>query len=164
LTLATEVKFIWAAKLRPSVFWFLALRYIGLATNIANCVLYFAELSREVRVPLFALVQALNDIFSEVWIRIDVSAFVLKHPHSSYVKMQIMWKVLIASQEMLVGCAAGSIINQIPTECSFASNSKAPSSCESLRCTAAIGGYSFLSWRCPRPGLRWFWCVLKYLT
>ncbi|KAJ7855654.1 hypothetical protein B0H13DRAFT_2357738 [Mycena leptocephala] len=46
LTLATEVKFIWAAKLRPSIYWFFALRYIGLAANIANCVLYFAELSR----------------------------------------------------------------------------------------------------------------------
>jgi hypothetical protein len=68
LTLATEVKFIWAAKFRPSIYWFLAVRYIGLAANIANCVLYFAELSREVRVPLFALVQALNDLSSEVWI------------------------------------------------------------------------------------------------
>ncbi|KAF8124624.1 hypothetical protein K438DRAFT_2034196 [Mycena galopus ATCC 62051] len=69
LTLATEVKFIWTAKLRPSIYWFLALRYIGLAANIANCVLYFAELSRE-----------------------------------SCVKMQLMWKVLIVSQEMLVEC------------------------------------------------------------
>jgi len=67
LTLATEVKFIWAAKFRPSIYWFLAVRYIGLAANIANCVLYFAELSRE-----------------------------------SCVKMQIMWKVLIVSQETLV--------------------------------------------------------------
>ncbi|KAJ7262399.1 hypothetical protein C8J57DRAFT_1513402 [Mycena rebaudengoi] len=65
LTLATEVKFIWAAKLRPSIYWFLALRYIGLAANIANCVLYFAELSHEVRIPLFSSVQALNNIFSE---------------------------------------------------------------------------------------------------
>ncbi|KAJ7483767.1 hypothetical protein B0H11DRAFT_2231919 [Mycena galericulata] len=47
LTLATEVKFIWAAKLQPSIYWFLTLRYIGLAANIANCVLYFANLSRE---------------------------------------------------------------------------------------------------------------------
>ncbi|KAJ7312234.1 hypothetical protein DFH08DRAFT_897159 [Mycena albidolilacea] len=69
LTLATEVKFIWATKLRPSIYWFLALRYIGLAANIANCVLYFAELSREV-----------------------------------CVKMQIIWKVLLVSQEMLVEC------------------------------------------------------------
>ncbi|KAF7355866.1 hypothetical protein MVEN_00915200 [Mycena venus] len=87
LTLATEVKFIWAAKLRPSIYWFLALRYIGLVANIANCVLYFAELSHEVRVPLFSLVQALNDLFSEVC-----------------VKMQIMWKVLVVSQEILVEC------------------------------------------------------------
>ncbi|KAJ7859325.1 hypothetical protein B0H14DRAFT_3864098 [Mycena olivaceomarginata] len=69
LTLATEVKFIWAAKLRPSIYWFLALRYIGLAANITNCVLYFAELGRE-----------------------------------SCVKMQIVWKVLLVSQEMLVEC------------------------------------------------------------
>ncbi|KAJ7215470.1 hypothetical protein GGX14DRAFT_696476, partial [Mycena pura] len=47
LTLATEVKFIWAAKFRPSIYWFLALRYIGLVANIANCVLYFAELNHE---------------------------------------------------------------------------------------------------------------------
>ncbi|KAJ6552766.1 hypothetical protein B0H19DRAFT_1072269 [Mycena capillaripes] len=69
LTLATEVKFIWAANFRPSICWFLALRYIGLAANIANCVLYFAELSRE-----------------------------------SCVKMQIMWKVLIVSQVILIEC------------------------------------------------------------
>ncbi|KAJ7887307.1 hypothetical protein B0H14DRAFT_3127663 [Mycena olivaceomarginata] len=49
LTLATEVKFIWAAKLRPSIYWFLALRYIGLVANIANCVLYFAELNHKLR-------------------------------------------------------------------------------------------------------------------
>ncbi|KAJ6495825.1 hypothetical protein DFH09DRAFT_1103711 [Mycena vulgaris] len=67
LTLATEVKFIWAAKLRPSIYWFLALRYIGLVANIANCVLYFAELN-----------------------------------HESCVKMQLMWKALIVSQELLV--------------------------------------------------------------
>ncbi|KAJ6554179.1 hypothetical protein B0H19DRAFT_1262569 [Mycena capillaripes] len=66
LTLATEVNFIWAAKSRPSIYWFFALRYIGLAANIANCVLYFAELSREVRVPLFSSVQVLNDLFSEL--------------------------------------------------------------------------------------------------
>ncbi|KAJ7278351.1 hypothetical protein C8J57DRAFT_1503248 [Mycena rebaudengoi] len=66
LTLATEVKFIWPAKLRPSIYWFLALRYIGLAAHIANCVLYFAELSREVRMPLFSSVQALHDLFSEL--------------------------------------------------------------------------------------------------
>jgi len=69
LTLATEVKFIWAAKLRPSIYWFLALRYIGLVANIANCVLYFAELN-----------------------------------HESCVKMQLMWKALIVSQELLVEC------------------------------------------------------------
>ncbi|KAJ6540059.1 hypothetical protein DFH09DRAFT_1175926 [Mycena vulgaris] len=69
LTLATEVKFIWAAKLRPSIYWFLALRYVGLGANIANCVLYFAELSPEV-----------------------------------CVKMQLLWKVLIVSQEMLIEC------------------------------------------------------------
>jgi hypothetical protein len=56
------VKFIWAAKLRPSIYWFFALRYLGLAANIANCVLYFAELGHEVRVPLFSSVQALNDL------------------------------------------------------------------------------------------------------
>ncbi|KAJ7828061.1 hypothetical protein B0H14DRAFT_1223174 [Mycena olivaceomarginata] len=67
LTLATEVKFIWAAKLRPSIYWFLALRYIGLVANIANCVLYFAELN-----------------------------------HKVCVKMQLMWKGLIVSQEILV--------------------------------------------------------------
>ncbi|KAF8128794.1 hypothetical protein K438DRAFT_2000155 [Mycena galopus ATCC 62051] len=104
LTLATEVKFIWAAKLRPSIYWFIALRYIGLLANIANCVLYFAELSLEVRVPFLSSVQALNDIFSEVCIRIDISSFVLKLPHSSCVKMQIMWKVLLVIQETLVEC------------------------------------------------------------
>ncbi|KAJ6530260.1 hypothetical protein B0H19DRAFT_1273919 [Mycena capillaripes] len=85
LTLGTEVKFIWAAKLRPSIYWFLAVRYIGLVANIANCVLFFAELSREVRVPLFSSVQALNDLFSEVCI-----------------KMQLMWKLLIVSQDILI--------------------------------------------------------------
>ncbi|KAJ6450064.1 hypothetical protein C8R45DRAFT_1224211 [Mycena sanguinolenta] len=87
LTLATEVKFIWAAKLRPSIYWFLALRYIGLVANIANCVLYFAELNHEVRVSLFSSVQTLNDLCSEVC-----------------VKMQLMWKALIVSQELLVEC------------------------------------------------------------
>ncbi|KAJ7436253.1 hypothetical protein B0H11DRAFT_2364981 [Mycena galericulata] len=105
LTLATEVKFIWAAKLQPSIYWFLALRYFGLAANIANCVLYFAKLSREVRVPMFSSVQALDDIFSEVCIRTNVSSsFVLKFHHSSCVKMQLMWKLLIVSQEILVEC------------------------------------------------------------
>ncbi|KAJ7216815.1 hypothetical protein C8J57DRAFT_1537878 [Mycena rebaudengoi] len=86
LTLSTEVKFIWAAKLRPSIYWFFALRYIGLAANIANCVLYFAELGHEVS------------------IRIGVSSFVPKVPHSSCVKMQLMWILLIVSQEILVEC------------------------------------------------------------
>ncbi|KAJ7483735.1 hypothetical protein B0H11DRAFT_2279755 [Mycena galericulata] len=72
LTLATEVKFIWAAKPQPSIFWFLALRYIGLAANIANCVVYFATLS-----------------------------------HESCVKMHLMWKSLLTSQEVLVECAPG---------------------------------------------------------
>ncbi|KAJ7232284.1 hypothetical protein C8J57DRAFT_1250697 [Mycena rebaudengoi] len=84
LTLSTEVKFIWAAKLRPSIYWFFALRYLGLAANIANCVLYFAELGHEVS------------------IRIGVSSFVLKVPHFSCVKMQLMWILLIVSQEILV--------------------------------------------------------------
>ncbi|KAJ7020462.1 hypothetical protein C8F04DRAFT_1275069 [Mycena alexandri] len=87
LTLATEVKFIWAAKLRPSIYWFLVLRYIGLVANIANCVLYFAELNHEVRVSLFSSVQTLNDPCSEVRL-----------------KMQLMWKALIVSQELLVEC------------------------------------------------------------
>ncbi|KAF7334429.1 hypothetical protein MVEN_02272300 [Mycena venus] len=86
LTLATEVKFIWAAKLRPSIYWFLVLRYIGLAANIANCVLYFADLSREVRVLCFLRFR-LSTIFSQ-----------------SCAKMQLMWRSLIVSQEMLVGC------------------------------------------------------------
>ncbi|KAJ7878035.1 hypothetical protein B0H13DRAFT_2346826 [Mycena leptocephala] len=80
LTLATKVKFIWAAKLRPSIYWFFALRYIGLAANIANCVLYFAELSREVRVPLFSSVQALNDHFSEL--RQNASHVDIAHHHN----------------------------------------------------------------------------------
>ncbi|KAJ6566455.1 hypothetical protein B0H19DRAFT_1374021 [Mycena capillaripes] len=87
LTLSTEVKFIWAAKLRPSTCWFLALRYIGLAANITNCVINFAEFSHEVRVPLFSSFQALNDLFSGVC-----------------VKVQLVWKVLIVSQEILVEC------------------------------------------------------------
>ncbi|KAJ7203938.1 hypothetical protein C8J57DRAFT_1735204 [Mycena rebaudengoi] len=69
LTLATEVKFIWAGKLRPSIYWFLGLRYIGLVANITNSVIYFADLSPEV-----------------------------------CVKMQISWKVLLVSQEVLVEC------------------------------------------------------------
>ncbi|KAJ7260091.1 hypothetical protein C8J57DRAFT_1514795 [Mycena rebaudengoi] len=66
----------------------------GLA-NITNCVLYFAELSREVRMPLFSSVQALNDPFSEAHIQIDVSSLILKFPHSSCIKMQLMRKMLI---------------------------------------------------------------------
>ncbi|KAJ7230779.1 hypothetical protein C8J57DRAFT_1582852 [Mycena rebaudengoi] len=104
LTLATEVKFIWAGKLRPSIYWFLGLRYIGLVANITNSVIYFADLSPEVRVPLFSSVQVLNDLFSAVCIRIDIYSFVLKFPHSSCVKMQISWKVLLVSQEVLVEC------------------------------------------------------------
>ncbi|KAJ7265783.1 hypothetical protein C8J57DRAFT_1470139 [Mycena rebaudengoi] len=69
LTIATEVKFIWAAKLRPSIYWFLGLRYIGLIANITNSVIYFADLSPEV-----------------------------------CVRMQLIWKVLLVSQEVLVEC------------------------------------------------------------
>jgi hypothetical protein len=86
LTLATEVKFIWAAKLRPSIYWFLGLRYIGLVANITNIVIYFADLSPEVRVPLCSSVRVLNDLFSAVCIRIDIYSFVLKFPHSSCIK------------------------------------------------------------------------------
>ena len=165
LTLATEVKFLWAAKFRLSIYWFMAQRYIGLTANIANCVIYFVELSPEVRVPLFSSVQTLTDLFLEVCIRIDVSSFVLKYPHSSCLQMQIMWKVLILIQETLVECASGPIIKQITTGYSSTSSSKAPSSCESLQCTAAIGGSSVLSWWCPLPGLRLLSFVfLTYFT
>ncbi|KAJ7044394.1 hypothetical protein C8F04DRAFT_1250351 [Mycena alexandri] len=37
-------------------------------------------------------------------IRSDISSFFLKLPHSSCVKMQLMWKALIVSQELLVEC------------------------------------------------------------
>ncbi|KAJ7196401.1 hypothetical protein GGX14DRAFT_673289 [Mycena pura] len=105
LTLATEVKFIWAAKLRPSICWFLGLRYIGLVANIANSVIYFADLSPEVRVPLFSWVRVLNDLFSAVCIRIDIYSFVvLKFLHSSCVKMQLVWKGFLVIQEVLVEC------------------------------------------------------------
>ncbi|KAJ7859326.1 hypothetical protein B0H14DRAFT_3446704 [Mycena olivaceomarginata] len=67
LTLATEVKFIWAAKLRPSIYWFLALRYIGLAANIANCVLYFAELSREEMLVECTLIMRVFAMYGHNW-------------------------------------------------------------------------------------------------
>ncbi|KAJ6448063.1 hypothetical protein C8R45DRAFT_1115525 [Mycena sanguinolenta] len=69
LTLATEVKFIWAAKLRPSIYWFLALRYIGLVVNITNSMIYFADLSPK---------------------------------RCVCVKMQLIWKVFLVIQEVLV--------------------------------------------------------------
>ncbi|KAF7333190.1 hypothetical protein MVEN_02384800 [Mycena venus] len=94
LTLATEVKFIWAVKLRPSICWFFALRYIGLAANIANCVLYFAELSLEVGAYLE------RGLF-----------FRPELPHSSCIKMQLLWKALVMSQEILVECAPDPIID-----------------------------------------------------
>ncbi|KAJ7189365.1 hypothetical protein GGX14DRAFT_408874 [Mycena pura] len=78
LTLATEVRFIWGTKIRASTCWFLALRYLGLGLNIATCVLYFAELS------------------FETYIRTICS--------QSCTKMQLAWKALGTSSEILVEC------------------------------------------------------------
>jgi hypothetical protein len=110
LTLAEEVKFIWAAKFRMSIYWFLALRYFALAANITISVIYFVELSPEVRVPLLSSVQILTDLFLEVCIRIDVSSFVFKYPRSSCLQMQILWKVIALIQETLVECASGPLL------------------------------------------------------
>jgi len=47
LTLGTEVRHIWASKLRPSTCWFLAVRYTGLCASITISVFYFGDLGHE---------------------------------------------------------------------------------------------------------------------
>ncbi|KAJ7708417.1 hypothetical protein B0H16DRAFT_1901250 [Mycena metata] len=84
LTLATEVKFIWAAKLRPSIYWFLALNH-----EVGVFVSFGLNSQR-------SLLRGVTQI--------DIFSFFFKLPDSSCVKMQIMWKALIVSQELLVEC------------------------------------------------------------
>jgi hypothetical protein len=48
LTLKTEIKYIWLSKLRPSTCWFLAVRYLALASNIMVSVYNFGDLNHEV--------------------------------------------------------------------------------------------------------------------
>jgi hypothetical protein len=52
LTLGAEVKYIWSSKLRPSTWWFFAVRYIGLGANIVLSVYNFGEFDHEVRVGI----------------------------------------------------------------------------------------------------------------
>ncbi|KAJ7876765.1 hypothetical protein B0H14DRAFT_3787532 [Mycena olivaceomarginata] len=48
LTLETEVKLMWSAKLRPGTYWFFAVRYIALSANIGVAVFNFSNLPHEV--------------------------------------------------------------------------------------------------------------------
>ncbi|KAJ7080172.1 hypothetical protein B0H15DRAFT_487585 [Mycena belliarum] len=52
LTFGSEVKYVWSSRLRPSTCWFLAVRYIGLASNITILVFHFGDLSHEVCVTM----------------------------------------------------------------------------------------------------------------
>ncbi|KAJ7868739.1 hypothetical protein B0H14DRAFT_2572173 [Mycena olivaceomarginata] len=47
LTLKTEIEYIWLSKLRPSTCWFLAVRYLALASNIMVSVYNFGDLNHE---------------------------------------------------------------------------------------------------------------------
>ncbi|KAF7345331.1 hypothetical protein MSAN_01910000 [Mycena sanguinolenta] len=48
LTFGAEVKYIWSSKLRLGTCWFLAIRYLGLCTNITICAYYFIDWDHEV--------------------------------------------------------------------------------------------------------------------
>ncbi|KAJ7626122.1 hypothetical protein FB45DRAFT_1030430 [Roridomyces roridus] len=49
LTLNAEIKYIWSSKLRPSTYWFCAVRYLGLAAMLAILPYYFGVSDHELQ-------------------------------------------------------------------------------------------------------------------